>query len=168
LQTNNAEKSLEFNRDFRIKHYAGDVTYKVPGFMDKNRDSLFQDFKRLLYNSRNTFLQNMWPEGAQCVTNVTKRPITAGTSFKNSIIELVKKLGSKVFNKVFENAVITYDCFRSRITFAASNRMKRNRQRFSMTRDASTKSCTSVFWRMFVFAEQVLPSECSSLASCSG
>ncbi|XP_038184532.1 unconventional myosin-Ig isoform X5 [Arvicola amphibius] len=45
------DKTMEFGRDFRIKHYAGDVTYSVEGFIDKNRDSLFQDFKRLLYNS---------------------------------------------------------------------------------------------------------------------
>ncbi|XP_036086446.1 unconventional myosin-Ig isoform X2 [Rousettus aegyptiacus] len=44
------DKTMEFGRDFRIKHYAGDVTYSVQGFMDKNRDALFQDFKRLLYN----------------------------------------------------------------------------------------------------------------------
>ena len=64
--------------------------------MDKNRDSLFQDFKRLLYNSHNAFIKSMWPEGAQSVTNITKRPITAGTAFKNSIIELVKNLATKV------------------------------------------------------------------------
>ncbi|XP_036593312.1 unconventional myosin-Ig isoform X3 [Trichosurus vulpecula] len=44
------DKTMEFGRDFRIKHYAGDVTYSVEGFIDKNKDSLFQDFKRLLYN----------------------------------------------------------------------------------------------------------------------
>ncbi|XP_014386021.1 PREDICTED: unconventional myosin-Ig, partial [Myotis brandtii] len=44
------DKTMEFGRDFRIKHYAGDVTYSVLGFIDKNRDALFQDFKRLLYN----------------------------------------------------------------------------------------------------------------------
>ncbi|AWP18074.1 putative unconventional myosin-Id [Scophthalmus maximus] len=45
------DKSLEFDRDFRIRHYAGDVVYSVVGFIDKNKDTLFQDFKRLLYNS---------------------------------------------------------------------------------------------------------------------
>ena len=50
LQLNPSDKSLEHNRDFRIKHYAGDVTYMVPGFIDKNKDMLFQDFKRLLFN----------------------------------------------------------------------------------------------------------------------
>lgn len=45
-----ADKSLEHNRDFRIMHYAGDVTYSVVGFIDKNKDMLFMDFKRLLFN----------------------------------------------------------------------------------------------------------------------
>ena len=40
-------------QDFLIRHYAGDVVYNVNGFIDKNRDTLFQDFKRLLYNSSN-------------------------------------------------------------------------------------------------------------------
>ena len=44
------DKSLEFGKAFKICHYAGDVTYHVDGFMDKNKDTLFQDFKRLLYS----------------------------------------------------------------------------------------------------------------------
>ena len=45
-----SNKSLEYGRDFMIKHYAGEVTYSINGFIDKNRDTLFQDFKRLLHN----------------------------------------------------------------------------------------------------------------------
>ncbi|XP_071495589.1 unconventional myosin-Id-like [Diadema antillarum] len=90
-----AEKSLEHGKHFMIKHYAGDVMYDVDGFMDKNKDTLFQDFKRLLYSSQNPNISHMWPEGQQKVTAVTKRPPTAGTVFKNSMIELVKNLASK-------------------------------------------------------------------------
>ncbi|XP_037693188.1 unconventional myosin-Ig isoform X2 [Choloepus didactylus] len=89
------DKTMEFGRDFRIKHYAGDVTYSVEGFIDKNRDFLFQDFKRLLYNSTDPTLKAMWPDGQQDITEVTKRPLTAGTLFKNSMVALVENLASK-------------------------------------------------------------------------
>ncbi|XP_046293807.1 unconventional myosin-Ig isoform X3 [Marmota monax] len=89
------DKTMEFGRDFRIKHYAGDVTYSVEGFIDKNRDSLFQDFKRLFYNSSDPTLRAMWPDGQQDITEVTKRPLTAGTLFKNSMVALVENLASK-------------------------------------------------------------------------
>ncbi|XP_034286414.1 unconventional myosin-Ig isoform X1 [Pantherophis guttatus] len=92
---NSSDKSMEYGRDFRIKHYAGDVTYSVEGFLDKNKDTLFQDFKRLLYNSADPILQEMWPEGKQSITEVTKRPLTAATLFKNSIVALVDNLASK-------------------------------------------------------------------------
>uniref|UniRef100_A0AC11BY26 Myosin ID n=1 Tax=Ovis aries TaxID=9940 RepID=A0AC11BY26_SHEEP len=90
-----SDKILEFDRDFRIRHYAGDVVYSVVGFIDKNKDTLFQDFKRLMYNSSNTVLKNMWPEGKLSITEVTKRPLTAATLFKNSMIALVDNLASK-------------------------------------------------------------------------
>ncbi|XP_077979161.1 unconventional myosin-Id-like [Glandiceps talaboti] len=94
-QTKPASKDLVHNRDFRIRHYAGDVTYDVEGFIDKNKDTLYQDFKRLLYSSRDATLSSMWPEGQASVFEVTKRPPTAGTVFKSSMIELVRNLASK-------------------------------------------------------------------------
>uniref|UniRef100_A0A8C9U0S9 Myosin IG n=1 Tax=Scleropages formosus TaxID=113540 RepID=A0A8C9U0S9_SCLFO len=89
------DKSLEFQRHFRIRHYAGDVTYSVEGFLEKNKDPLFQDFKRLMFNSTNPVLSEMWPEGRLDITEVTKRPLTAATLFKNSIVALVDKLACK-------------------------------------------------------------------------
>lgn len=37
----------------------------------------------------------MWPDGEQSITEVTKRPLTTGTLFKNSIVALVENLASK-------------------------------------------------------------------------
>ena len=85
-------KHLEFHRDFEIKHYAGNVVYNVNGFIEKNKDTLFQDFKRLLYNSSDETVSSMWPEGAHDILQTTKRPQTAGTIFKNSMHALVKIL----------------------------------------------------------------------------
>ncbi|KAE8595337.1 hypothetical protein XENTR_v10015697 [Xenopus tropicalis] len=89
------DKSMAFNRDFRIKHYAGFVTYSVEGFLDKNKDTLFQDFKRLMYNSKDPVLRDMWPDGQLSISEVTKRPLTAATLFKNSMISLVDNLACK-------------------------------------------------------------------------
>uniref|UniRef100_A0A3Q2DY34 Myosin IG n=1 Tax=Cyprinodon variegatus TaxID=28743 RepID=A0A3Q2DY34_CYPVA len=89
------DKTMDFQKHFRIRHYAGDVTYSVDGFLDKNKDLLFQDFKRLMYNSANPVLKEMWPDGQLSITEVTKRPLTAGTLFKNSIVALVDKLACK-------------------------------------------------------------------------
>ncbi|XP_072227285.1 unconventional myosin-Ig [Leuresthes tenuis] len=89
------DKSMDFQKHFRIRHYAGDVTYSVEGFLDTNKDLLFQDFKRLMYNSSNPVLKEMWPDGQLSITEVTKRPLTAATLFKNSIVALVDKLACK-------------------------------------------------------------------------
>lgn len=86
------DKELKHKVDFRITHYAGDVIYDITGFMEKNKDTLYQDFKRLLYHSKDVNLTSMWPEGAQDITKTTKRPLTAGTLFQKSMVELVATL----------------------------------------------------------------------------
>lgn len=89
------DKALKHREDFRITHYAGDVIYSINGFLEKNKDTLFQDFKRLLYHSKNKNLSGMWPEGAQDITKTTKRPLTAGTLFHRSMVDLVATLVKK-------------------------------------------------------------------------
>lgn len=43
---------------FTVKHFAGDVTYLVTGFMEKNNDSLQEDLMELMVCSSNPFIQN--------------------------------------------------------------------------------------------------------------
>ena len=90
-----SDKQLAHVEEFRVKHYAGDVVYNIMGFLEKNKDLLYQDFKRLMYSSKDRTVSGMWPEGATSITATTKRPQTAGTIFKNSMIALVKTLASK-------------------------------------------------------------------------
>ncbi|WKY02867.1 hypothetical protein Q1695_016283 [Nippostrongylus brasiliensis] len=89
-----SDKSMKFD-EFKITHYAGDVTYSVNGFMDKNRDTLFQDLKRLMFNSSSKLLQSLFADGSKSVTEVNRRPPTAGYLFKNSMSTLVAQLASK-------------------------------------------------------------------------
>jgi myosin-5 len=43
---------------FTVKHFAGDVTYIVTGFLEKNNDSLQEDLMELMVCSSNPFIQN--------------------------------------------------------------------------------------------------------------
>uniref|UniRef100_A0A1I8PHP1 Myosin motor domain-containing protein n=1 Tax=Stomoxys calcitrans TaxID=35570 RepID=A0A1I8PHP1_STOCA len=89
------DKELKHREDFRVTHYAGDVIYNIHGFIEKNKDTLYQDFKRLLHHSSNNYISEMWPEGAQDIKTTTKRPLTAGTLFQRSMIDLVNTLLKK-------------------------------------------------------------------------
>ncbi|XP_017042747.1 unconventional myosin ID [Drosophila ficusphila] len=89
------DKELKHREDFRITHYAGDVIYNINGFIEKNKDTLYQDFKRLLHRSKDANLSEMWPEGAQDIKKTTKRPLTAGTLFQRSMADLVVTLLKK-------------------------------------------------------------------------
>ncbi|XP_060803099.1 unconventional myosin ID isoform X2 [Amyelois transitella] len=94
-QLSPTDKKLKHSVDFRITHYAGDVTYAITGFTDKNRDSLWQDLKRLLRHSTNASLAGMWPEGGTNIQKTSKRPPSAATLFRNSMSSLVAGLQSK-------------------------------------------------------------------------
>ena len=93
--TAKSDKTIEFGRDFRLRHYAGPVTYSVPGFIAKNRDALFLHLSRLVYRSSKPALAALFPEGASHEGTISKRPITAGNRFRNSIRALIDNLATK-------------------------------------------------------------------------
>ncbi|PFX32989.1 Unconventional myosin-Ic [Stylophora pistillata] len=88
--------------EFRLKHYAGDVTYCVngdtylnifhAGFMDKNNDLLFRDLKEAMCSSTNCITSEVFPKKEM---ESLKRPETAGTQFKTSLNNLMTILMSK-------------------------------------------------------------------------
>jgi len=74
---------------FRLKHYAGDVTYDVTGVLEKNKDTLFVDLITTMQSSKDILIQELFPP---VDLNSKKRPITAGTQFKNALQTLMDKL----------------------------------------------------------------------------
>lgn len=88
---NNTRKTIQRD-EFRLQHYAGDVTYNVKGFLDKNNDLLFRDLKEAMTGSTN-------PITSQCFKKEEltskKRPDTAATQFRTSLTQLMDILMSK-------------------------------------------------------------------------
>ena len=54
-----------FNRFsvFRIKHYAGSVTYCASGFLAKNTDVLDRDLCCVMFSAHHPLLRTLFPEG---------------------------------------------------------------------------------------------------------
>ncbi|KAK3853225.1 hypothetical protein Pcinc_040224, partial [Petrolisthes cinctipes] len=81
------------NKDeFRLRHYAGDVAYRVQGFLDKNNDLLFRDLKETMTHTNNLIITKVFPKDELMRK---KRPDTAATQFKNSLSGLMTILMSK-------------------------------------------------------------------------
>lgn len=56
-----ARKRIERNQ-FRLLHYAGEVTYTSVGFVDKNNDLLYRSLKEAANTSADPTLREMFPE----------------------------------------------------------------------------------------------------------
>eukprot|EP00054_Salpingoeca_dolichothecata_P020144 m.126631 g.126631 ORF g.126631 m.126631 type:complete len:1134 (+) comp23507_c0_seq9:802-4203(+) len=80
-----SRKAMKRN-EFQIMHYAGDVVYCVDGFLDKNNDLLFRDLKMAMSSSTNKIVSSCYPPAE---LESRKRPLTAGTQFKNSLNALI-------------------------------------------------------------------------------
>ncbi|KAK3106305.1 hypothetical protein FSP39_017437 [Pinctada imbricata] len=77
---NQSDRSL-VHGTFRLKHYAGNVTYKVDGFIDKNNDLLFRDLSQAMFRCKHPLAKQLFPEGNPSHKSL-KRPATAGSQFK--------------------------------------------------------------------------------------
>ncbi|XP_058491281.1 unconventional myosin-Ih [Solea solea] len=84
-------KTLE-RGDFRLLHYAGEVTYCVVGFLDKNNDLLYRNIKDLMCQSKNAIV-------SECFSAINldnrRRPETVATQFKSSLLKLTEILMAK-------------------------------------------------------------------------
>ncbi|XP_042900119.2 unconventional myosin-Ib [Parasteatoda tepidariorum] len=79
------------HHSFRVRHYAGAVTYSVTGFIDKNNDILHRDLSQAMYRTEQPLLKTLFPEGNPRRTSL-KRPATTATQFRISIGALMKSL----------------------------------------------------------------------------
>ena len=82
------------NKDncFKIKHYAGDVTYTVDGFLDKNRDTLKDAMKNLLSRSTNSLVALITPAIEDAARPAAK--MTVSGFFIRQLLELMVLINS--------------------------------------------------------------------------
>ncbi len=78
--------------DFRLVHYAGDVTYTTNGILDKNNDLLFRDLKEIMSRTKNSITLDCFPAEEYLDK---RRPNTAVTQFRNSLNNLMEILMCK-------------------------------------------------------------------------
>nr|XP_029510220.1 unconventional myosin-Ih-like isoform X3 [Oncorhynchus nerka] len=91
LADQKTRKTLE-RGDFRLLHYAGEVTYSVVGFLDKNNDLLYRNIKEVMRQSKNAIVKHCFPSTEP---DSKKRPETVATQFKSSLVGLTEILMSK-------------------------------------------------------------------------
>ncbi|KAG0725192.1 Unconventional myosin-Ie [Chionoecetes opilio] len=80
----------KFNQGFIIKHYAGNVSYQIEGFCEKNRDVLNSDIIEVMQSSSKPFISSLFPDVIQ--SGAKKHPTTAGTKIRTQANELVTTL----------------------------------------------------------------------------
>ncbi|XP_069850777.1 unconventional myosin-Ih-like [Dipodomys merriami] len=78
--------------EFRLLHYAGEVTYCTQGFLEKNNDLLYTHLKEVLCRSKNSIVKECF---LVAELRSRRRPPTVGTQFKNSLSSLLEILISK-------------------------------------------------------------------------
>ncbi|XP_024083277.1 unconventional myosin-Ia isoform X2 [Cimex lectularius] len=79
---------------FRLKHFAGTVTYNVKGFIEKNTDHVSRELSQTMHRSEHPMLKSLFPEGNP-KRAPSKRPPTVGSQFKVSLGGLVRNLVAK-------------------------------------------------------------------------
>ena len=72
---------------FTLKHYAGNVTYDVEAFLDKNKDLLFKDLIFAMGSSKNSVIKCLFPENKKEAD--LKRPPSSGSQFKVPSISML-------------------------------------------------------------------------------
>ncbi|XP_062874427.1 unconventional myosin-Ih, partial [Trichomycterus rosablanca] len=91
LAEKRTRKTLE-RGDFRLLHYAGEVTYCVVGFIDKNNDLLYRHIKEAMRQSKNPIVRQCFISDE---VDSRRRPETVATQFKNSLQGLAEILMAK-------------------------------------------------------------------------
>eukprot|EP01064_Diplonema_japonicum_P027952 TRINITY_DN418_c1_g1_i1.p1 TRINITY_DN418_c1_g1~~TRINITY_DN418_c1_g1_i1.p1 ORF type:complete len:1162 (+),score=207.27 TRINITY_DN418_c1_g1_i1:41-3526(+) len=80
------EKKRLAKDSFIVKHFAGDVSYTIKGFVEKNADTLKEAWKDLVISSSNSYISSLaWP---------VEKKLTVAGFFKQQLLDLMKIINS--------------------------------------------------------------------------
>eukprot|EP01097_Dermamoeba_algensis_P001703 TRINITY_DN1640_c0_g3_i4.p1 TRINITY_DN1640_c0_g3~~TRINITY_DN1640_c0_g3_i4.p1 ORF type:complete len:2134 (-),score=641.62 TRINITY_DN1640_c0_g3_i4:179-6580(-) len=90
------EKSKRSQTTFIVRHYAGEVSYEIANFLDKNRDTLQIDLLNALLTSTSDLIQTLYKDAVSDKEDQggAKKKLTVGGNFKNQLGELTTILSS--------------------------------------------------------------------------
>ncbi|EDQ91894.1 uncharacterized protein MONBRDRAFT_31331 [Monosiga brevicollis MX1] len=83
-----------FTGGFKIIHYAGEVSYNVGGFCERNRDFILPDLLHLVQGSNNPFLVGLFPDDPNPLDKHgrKRKQATAGGKIRKQANDLVDRL----------------------------------------------------------------------------
>jgi myosin heavy subunit len=87
------DKKLSSKDTFVIKHYAANVTYDVNGWLEKNRDTLKDDIRRLMRASGDKIIANLL-DAPLPPDQAKKGRVTVGGFFKEQVALLMQVINS--------------------------------------------------------------------------
>ena len=79
---------------FGVVHFAGNVMYYSPGFLDKNRDTFSADLLNVIAQSKNAWFPSLFEEEIKAGAETRKKSPTLGAQFKKSLDLLMKTLSA--------------------------------------------------------------------------
>lgn len=62
------KKPVKVGGAFSVLHYAGEVTYKVDGFLDKNKDQMYDELISCMANSKDSFIVKLMTDSESGAT----------------------------------------------------------------------------------------------------
>uniref|UniRef100_A0AC34PXF5 Myosin motor domain-containing protein n=1 Tax=Panagrolaimus sp. JU765 TaxID=591449 RepID=A0AC34PXF5_9BILA len=79
---------------FMIKHFAADVSYKIDGFLEKNKDTVNEQLLGVFERTKFEFLKEVIKNVLETSQNGSKRKKTVAFQFRDSLSELITVLSS--------------------------------------------------------------------------
>jgi len=78
---------------FTVEHYAGNVCYDTLGFVQKNKDQLYEESRQLMQTTSSEFLSILFPKTADATSRSIQQK-SVGSQFKSQLAELLKTIKS--------------------------------------------------------------------------